>query len=380
MKSKKIKKSSTFAIILLAILSMVLPEKMDAQGESAVPFLLIAPNARADGMGEAGAALSDDGSASYWNPGGLAFQKYHEISITHSQWLPQFNLSDLFYEYFAYSGNFEEVGGTISGSIIFLNLGEFNRRDEFNNDLGNFKAYEFAITGGYSTKLTSDLGVGINLRFIRSVLDPDISQKQARGIGSTISFDIGTLWRPSFLGIENRFSVGVNLSNLGPRLAYLQKAQADPLPTNLRLGFGYKVIESEYNNITAIIDFNRMLVRRYPQIKDTLGNLIQDPDVDDLPKSLVSAWGSGGFKKVTIAGGLEYWYGSPKLFALRWGYFYEDPNYGNRKFMTFGAGIRYDIYGFDFSYLSAIEENHPLGETMRFTLLLSWGAETEEWE
>ncbi|MDI6766527.1 MAG: type IX secretion system outer membrane channel protein PorV [Bacteroidota bacterium] len=386
MKSKRIIKSLKHAFIVLALLYLVLPAKMNAQGESAVPFLLIAPNARAAGMGEAGAALSDDGSASYWNPGGLAFEKYHEISITHSNWLPQFHLSDLFYEYFAYSGYFEEVGGTISGSIIYLNLGEFNRRDEFNNDLGTFKAYEFAITGGYSTKLASELGVGINLRFIRSVLDPDISQKQARGIGSTISFDIGTLWRPSLPWIENRLSIGVNLSNLGPRLAYIQKTQADPLPTNLRLGFGYKVIESEYNNITAIIDFNRMLVRRYPQIneiKDSAGIVTQKSEesyTDNLPKSLVSSWGSGGLKKVTIAGGLEYWYGSPKLFALRWGYFYEDPNHGNRKFMTFGAGIRYDIYGFDFSYLSAIEENHPLSETLRFTLLISWGGETEEWE
>ncbi len=370
-------------LIPILIIMMAYPSVIFSQGESAVPFLLIAPNARADGMGEAGAALSDDGAASYWNPGGLAFEKYQEVSITHSNWLPQFNLSDLFYEYLAYRNHIEDWGGTISASVIYLNLGEFNRRGENNEDLGTFKAYEFALTGGYSTKVITDLGVGVNLRFIYSALDPHKSQDQARGVASTVSFDIGALWKPSslvlpFIGdIEDRFSVGMNLSNLGPKLTYIQQAQADPLPTNLRLGFAFKIIKSEYNNITGILDFSRMLVRRYPQEKDSAGNVIKESYVDNLPKSLFTAWGAGGLKKVTIAGGLEYWYGSPKLFALRWGYFYEHPQYGNRKFMTFGAGIRYDIYGFDFSYLSAIEENHPLSETLRFTLIISWGGEEE---
>ena len=62
------------------------------------------------------------------------------------------------------------------------------------------------------------------------------------------------------------------------------------------------------------------------------------------------------------------------MFALRAGYFYEDPAYGNRKFMTFGAGIRYDIYGFDFSYISSAEENHPLSDTLRFSVIIGWGA------
>jgi len=380
----------TVLAISLSANQIAYSQKKGGGGESAVPFLLIAPNARADGMGEAGAALADDGSASYWNPAGLAFEKYQEVSLTHSNWLPQFHLSDLFYEYFAYVNHIEDWGGTVSGSIIYLNLGEFNRRGENNEDLGTFKAYEFAVTGGYSTKVATDLGVGINLRFIYSALDPNKSQNQARGVGSSVGLDIGTLWHPTNLDlplvgdIEDRFSVGLNLSNLGPKITYIQRKQADPLPTNLRLGLGFKVVKSEFNNITAIMDFSRMLVRRYPA--DTIGYtappesrpILSDPRVDDLPKSIFTAWGSGGLKKVTIAGGLEYWYGQPKLFALRWGYFYEHPDYGNRKFMTFGAGIRYDIYGFDFSYLSAIEENHPLSETLRFTLLIAWGGETEE--
>ena len=175
---------------------------------------------------------------------------------------------------------------------------------------------------------------------------------------------------------DERLSLGLNLSNLGPKMTYIDAAQADPLPTNLRLGIAAQVVKSEYNNVNFVVDLSRLLVRRYPvdTTRDANGAFVRpDPGVDDLPKSLFTAWGDGGLKKVTIATGVEYWYGAPKLIALRFGYFYEHPDYGNRKFITFGAGVRYDVYGFDFSYLSSVEENHPLGETLRFTLLIAWG-------
>jgi hypothetical protein len=172
----------------------------------------------------------------------------------------------------------------------------------------------------------------------------------------------------------NRISVGLNLSNLGPKLTYIDADQADPLPTNLRLGLAGDVLKSEYNNATIIVDFARILVRRYPAPTNDQGAVIGDPPPPDpLPKSLITAWEDGGLKKVTIGTGAEYWYGRPKLIGLRFGYFYEHPDYGNRKFLTFGAGVRYDIYGFDFSYLSTVEEQHPLSETLRFSLLIAWG-------
>jgi hypothetical protein len=135
------------------------------------------------------------------------------------------------------------------------------------------------------------------------------------------------------------------------------------------------VLKSQFNNLTFNVDFARVLIRRYPAPTDSNGTVIGDPPPpDDLPKALITAWEDGGLKKVTIGTGVEYWYGEPKLIGLRFGYFYENPEYGNRKFLTFGAGVRYDIYGFDFSYLSTIEENHPLSETLRFSLMIAWGA------
>jgi Type IX secretion system protein PorV len=352
-----------------------------SQGESAVPFLLISPNSRSSGIGESGTGSADDASAIFWNPAGLAFLKGQEISITHANWLPQFHQSDLFYDYLNYREDIEDIGGTIGASITYLNLGEFIRTGPGGpEEIGRFKAFEFAVTGGYATKVLDDLGVGINLRYIQSSLSPiGTDQEQGAGIARTVSFDIAAMYKPTSLpllgDIGNSFSVGVNLSNIGPKVTYIDAAQADPLPTNLRLGFGVKLLQDEYNEMTYSLDFSRLLVRRRPEIVDPNDStiIVQPASVDPVYKAIFSAWGDGsGLRKVNASMGVEYWYGSPRLIALRVGHFFEDPSFGNRNFWTFGAGIRYDIYGFDFSYISAAE-NHPLSDTIRFSLLIGWG-------
>ena len=345
---------------MLAVVLAGLAQPAAAQGEAAVPFLMIAPNARASGIGESGTGSVDDVSAIFWNPGELAFLDGQEISLTHANWLPAFGLSDLFYDHLNFRMRVDDIGGTIGASITYLNLGEFIvTGEEGPEEKGRFKAFEYAVTAGYSTKAFDDLGIGINLRFIHSSLSPiGTAAEQGEGIASTFSVDLATMWRPTFL--ESRFSLGANLSNIGPKITYIDAAQADPLPTMLRLGFGFRILSDEYNSMTASLDFSRLLVYR-----DSTGS-------DGLPGSLVTAWKDNGLKKVIIGTGLEYWYGAPRLIALRLGYFYENPNFGNRKFLTFGAGIRYNIYGFDFSYISA-GSDHPLSDTIRFSLLIAWG-------
>jgi hypothetical protein len=391
MKFTRFGQNASAAIMLLLIaccaLLLVPQSQLFAQGESAVPFLLIAPNARADGMGEAGGALADDASAVFWNPAALAFVPGQEISLTHSNWLPQFQQSDLFYDFLSYRNRIDDWGGTFSASVTYLSLGEFNETGPGGPQvLSTFKAYEVAATVGYATKVFSDLGLGFNLRYIHDVLAPfNVQGQDRKGIASAVSFDVATLWKPQnlslpFIGaVGDRLSMGLNLSNIGPKMTYIDAAQADPLPTNLRVAFAANVIKSEFNNVNVVLDFTRLLVRRHPAPVDSLGlpTGADPPPPDDLPKSLVTAWGDGGLKKVQIGIGAEYWYGSPRLIAIRAGYFYENPNYGNRKFLTFGAGVRYDVYGFDFSYLSAVEENAPLAETLRFTLLIAWGGKEE---
>ena len=139
-------------LVTLTLIACFVPQTSFGQGEAAVPFLLIAPNARADGMGEAGGALSDDASATFWNPAGLAFQTGQEISLTHSNWLPAFQQADLFYDYLAYRNYSESWGGTISASITYLSLGEFTITKDDPTPLGTFKGYELAVTGGYAER------------------------------------------------------------------------------------------------------------------------------------------------------------------------------------------------------------------------------------
>jgi hypothetical protein len=380
-------KSRLMFFVLAAV--AVVPTALYAQGESAVPFLLISPNSRASSMGEAGVALADDAAAMYWNPAGLAFQDGGQASITHSKWLPQFNQSDLFYDFLAASQHFESLGGTVGASVTYLNLGEFiHTLSNGPTEISRWKSFEYAVAVGYGAKVSHSVGLGVNLRLIHSALSPiGAGAEQGTGIATSVSFDIAALYRPMDLeipliglGLGDRLTIGVNLSNLGPKITYIDAAQADPLPTNLRLGFAYRIVKSQYNNITATVDFDRLLVRRYAEVRDTVRNSsgeilstnFQAAHVDNLPKSLITAWGDNGLRKVTAGGGLEYWYGDPGLIALRVGYFYEDPSFGGRKFLTFGAGLRYDIYGFDFSYISAPDVS-PLAGTLRFSLLVSWG-------
>jgi hypothetical protein len=169
------------ALVLAFALGIGLPATVHAQGEAAVPFLLIAPNARADAMGEAGGGLADDAAANFWNPAGLAFQFGQEVSLTHSAWLPQFQQSDLFYDYLAYRNELKDVGGAFGASITYLSLGEFvETSPDGPEPISTFRAFEMAATIGYATKVWSDFAVGFNLRYIHSSLAPFNVQGQDR--------------------------------------------------------------------------------------------------------------------------------------------------------------------------------------------------------
>ncbi|MFZ2323216.1 MAG: type IX secretion system outer membrane channel protein PorV [Ignavibacteriaceae bacterium] len=368
-----------------------------AQGESAVQFLLLAPDSRAGGIGESGSGLADNSAAIFWNPAGIAFQTGTEVSITHSNWLPQFNL-DLFYDYLTFRKYVEDLNGSVTASITYMNFGEFVRTGE--NDptaLGTFRSFDAALTLGYATKLSSDWGIGLNFRLIHSRLsDQSVGEEGGSGVATSVSFDVATMWRPAkfvlpFIDedIGGKFSIGANLSNLGPKIYYIDKAQADPIPTNFRFGFAYKIIDDEFNSLIYTLDFSKLLVNRTTEeiISADGQDTTSVTHSDEWYKAIFTAWGNKPFKEelrdIVTSMGLEYWYGTPGdfLFALRTGYFYEDPSYGNRKFITFGAGIRYDIYGFDFSYITTSVfkngENHPLSDTLRFTVLIGWGAVPE---
>ena len=365
--------------MLISMLFSLVQKATYAQGEAAVPFLLLAPDSRGGAMGESGTGLADNSAAIFWNPAGIAFLKGSEVSITHSNWLPQFHL-DLFYDYLTYRQYVPSIDGSITSSITYMNFGEFVRTGpDSPTPLGTFNSFDAALTLGYATTLSDDWGIGFNFRIIHSRLsDQPTAQEQGSGVATTVSFDIGGMWRPGKLvlpfldsDIGGDLSIGANLSNLGPKIYYIDRAQADPIPTNFRLGFAYQVFHDKYNSLLYTLDFSKLLVS-----KDSTTS-------KEFYQAIFSAWTdrpmSEELRSIQTSMGVEYWYGEPGnfLFALRAGFFYEDPSYGNRKFLSFGAGIRYDIYGFDFSYLTSSVfpggDQSPLNDTLRFTVTIGWG-------
>jgi long-subunit fatty acid transport protein len=344
-------------------------------GITSVPFLQIEPDSRAPGMGNAGVAIADNASAVFWNPAGLAFQTGTQIAFTHANWLPNFN-TDLFYDYLVGKTHIEGIG-TIGGHITFLNLGEQIRTSEDGTELGRFTSYELAAGASYAFKLTDNFALGTGFRFIYSRLTPNIDVGgQTAKAGTSVGVDLAALYRSDDFELMNRraqFSAGFNLSNIGPAIQYTDDAQKDPLPTLLRLGtaLDMDLDEDGFNTLTFAADISKIMARN-----DTAGRAM------GVMEALFKSWDTytrydgQQFVEVPLAEqlmigvGLEYWYN--KQFAVRTGYFYEAPNNGDRQFITFGAGLRYNIFGVDFSYLYTIKEDSPLANTIRISVLVDF--------
>ncbi len=351
-------------------------------GITAVPFLQIEPDSRATGMGNTGVAIADNASAIFWNPAGLAFQDQSQIHLTHANWLPAFN-ADLFYDYLVGTYHVDGIG-TIGGHITFLNLGEQTRTDETGLELGRFNSFEISAGLSYGFSISDNFAVGTGLRFIYSSLaDGDVSG-QSINPGSSVGLDLAALYKSNPFEVANRnasLSAGFNLSNIGPGIQYTDNAQKDPLPTVLRAGWAYKMdLDSNgLNTITFANDISKIMARN-----ERVGADPENPEYEAMGvfEALFNSWGSyerfNGTEMVSVSlaqqlmfgFGLEYWYGD--LFALRTGYYYEHPENGNREFITLGAGLRYNIFGVDFSYLYTLEDDHPLANTIRLSLLVNF--------
>ncbi len=381
------------AVLLLAAVQAITPVARAQIGGAAVVFLMIEPDSRGAGMGNAGVAIADNANAIFWNPAGLADQRGTEAAITHSTWLPEFK-AGLFYEYLV--GKYHIDGwGTVGGHVTYLHLGEHEYRDAQNNLLGTFKSYDLAVGLSYGFKMGNNLSLGTGLRLIYSSLANVAVGLQQTNPGVSVGVDLGALYktRPFYLGSTSAtYGLGFNLANMGPQIQYSDSEQSDPIPTNLRFGQALKLTFDAYNKISLATDFSKILTRqRSTEVcidpEDTSTCRVSFHS-DPFYKAIFSAWvplqvsstalddeeeqfeSLSILQQLLISSGFEYWYND--LFAIRAGYFYENPYNGNREFMTFGAGFRYNLVGVDFSYIYALEENHPLANTMRFSLLLSF--------
>lgn len=351
---------------------------------TAVPFLAITPDARHAALGDAGVATSADANAAYWNAGKLVFiEKAYGFSVSYTPWLGKI-VNDMSISYLSgfYKINRQQVIGI---GLKYFDLGDISFRDENNQPLGDFNPREVAVDFTYSRLLTENFSVGITGRYIRSNLVGAFTGIPAQN-GNSVAADIGVYYnKPIENAMNSTLSLGAQISNIGAKISYTGGDTKDFLPTTLRVGSAYMMELDPYNSITFTLDFSKLLVPT-PPVYDENGDIIAGKDPD---RSLLSGmFGSfsdapGGakeeFKEVMIAGGIEYWYNN--TFAGRLGYFNEAKTKGNRKYLTVGVGFRKDRFGIDVAYVVPTNKReHPLAETLRFTLLFQIDQTTRERE
>lgn len=333
---------------------------------TAVPFLRISPDARAGGMGDLGIATSPDASAGFWNMGKVAFnQSKGGIAATYTPWLKDV-VNDVYLA--ALSGYYKiDDEQAISANLRYFNLGQIQFTDMNGNSVGNGKPREFGIDVGYSRKLSSKVGLGLALRYINSDLaSGTVNSGNTYKVGTSVAGDIG-FYYDNKNAAGDGFTFGATLTNLGAKIAYTDNAdQKDFIPANIGLGVTWNKAFDESNKLMIGADFNKLLV---PALKDASPAGV----ADYRNKGVVSSWFSSfsdfpGQANVSI--GAEYWYNNQ--FALRGGYFWEDKSRGNRRYFTAGVGLKYNVFGLNFSYLapsgSGVTRN-PLSNTLRFSVL-----------
>ena len=345
---------------------------------TAVPFLRISPDARSGGMGDVGIATIPDASSIFWNLSKIPFAKSNSaIALTYTPWLKGLDLNDVYLVSAAGYYQLDELQA-ISGSLRYFSLGNIQFTDNLGNPLQQYRPREFAVDAGYSRKLSDKLGVGIALRYINSNL---ASGQSASGstykTGSSVAADLSLFHDGSEGGSSSGLNYGVTLSNLGAKIGYTTDAtEKDFIPANLGLGVAWVNVFDETSKVTFGLDINKLLVPTPPAIGDSAGL------ANYHSKGVVSSWFSsfgdapGGFseeiKEFQVSVGAEYSYNDQ--FMFRAGYFYEAPTKGDRKYFTVGAGLNYNLFGLNFSYLipsgSGVNQN-PLSNTLRFSLLFN---------
>jgi len=321
---------------------------------TAVPFLRIVPSSRGAAMGDVGIALSPDANSIHFNASSLAFaEEDMSLAVTFTPWLRALGLNDV---YLAYLSGFKRLNDlqTVGFSLRYFSLGSIQFTDNDGNLLSQGKPYEF----------DSDLASG----------------QQVPGQGETIeagvagAADVGITYQSpvSFNDIDSDLRIGLAVTNIGSKITYTNSINRDFLPANFGLGAAWKFNLDNYNTFTVATDFNKLLV---PSPVDDGSHLDQSVISGVLGSFSDAPAGAGEeLREVMLSVGLEYWY--DKQFAVRAGYFNEHASKGNRKYLTVGLGLKYNVFGLDLSYLvPTTSQQNPLDNTLRFTLLFDFGAD-----
>lgn len=345
---------------------------------TAVPFLLISPDSRSGAMGDVGVASSPDAHSQHWNAAKYPFiDDEMGVSISYSPWLPEL-VNDIDLSYVSAYYKLDKMQ-TISMSLRYFSLGEITFTNRVGESMGQFKPNEFAVDAAYSRLFSDNWSGAVVLRYINSNLTSGQYVNGAETqVGQSIAADVA-VYHQSEVDLGERdgtFAFGANISNIGAKISYSETLERDFIPINMRIGAALTTELDNYNKISIMADFNKLLVPTPPVYRVDSNGAYKIAKGEDPNRSVVAGMlGSfsdapGGFeeelREITAGVGLEYWYDNQ--FALRGGYFYEHETKGNRKYFTMGVGFKYNVLGLDFSYLIPVEQRNPMENTLRFTL------------
>ena len=341
----------------------------------------IAPDARAAGMGDVGAATEADVYSQFWNPAKYPFAISRAgVGLSYTPWLRQL-VNDIG---LAYMSGYYRIGdyAALSAGIRYFSLGEVSTYDGPSGGSGapslTIRPYEMSVDVAYSLMLSDKFSIAAGVRWIYS--DLTYSYTDNTTPGSAFAADLGMYYQ-NYVNLGQRecqLGVGMNISNIGSKITMGEDANSEFIPTNLRLGASLMIPVDEYNRFTIAADANKLLVPTYPHQND--GETTEDyqrrvqknyydvSSIGGIFKSFGDA--PGGFKEeldeVSLSVGAEYVYHDQ--FSVRAGYHHESANKGNRKYFTVGAGFKMSAFTLDAGYVIATAKSNPLDQTMRFSL------------
>ena len=373
---------------------------------TAVPFVSISPDARGGAMGDCGVASDPDVYSMHYNAAKYVYlEDKFAAGLGYSPWLrnlvPDMNLA---YLALAYKINDRS---SVAGTLRYFSCGEIEFRDNYNQSLGKYTPNEWAIDATYSRMLGDYLSGAVAGRFIYSDLTQNQGDMARPGI--SVAADVAVFYkRPVewFSTMDADFSWGASITNIGSKVSYSGISdRRDFIPTTLRAGANLKLELDEYNSLAFMVDFSKLMVPTPPVLeRNDNGSPQINPDgsyvikygydnnvsvVQGMIQSFYDAPGYGynsdnelvnygkfyeELCEINIGGGIEYWYNN--IFAVRAGYFNETALKGNRKYVTLGAALKYNVFGLDISYLipiNTVAGSNPLENTLRFNLTYSMG-------
>lgn len=367
-----------FILVLIAIVSLKAYGQETGVITTAVPFVLIAGDARSAGLADMGAATASDAFSQQWNPAKYAFAlKKQGIGVTYTPYLSKL-VNDIFLANVTYYNRLNEQSA-FAASFRYFSAGEIELRETADQVPLIVKPNEFLFDVSYSLRLSERFSMAVAARYIRSDLKLQ-TQIESSKAASSFAVDVAGYYQSEEIAYDSfygRWRMGFNLSNLGPKLTYDDgDPEGSSLPTNLSLGGGFDFILDEYNKVGVTMEIDKLLV---PTPTDSNGDGSIDRTDDYYSESFFSGmFSSFGNLSLAWALGAEYWY--QDSFAFRAGYFNEGDDAGGRKFVTIGAGFKYTTINFDISYLfSTSQVVSPLEGGLRFGLTFGFGDEYDEY-